>query len=108
MPAAFSTDEQLSTWSMNHYTEIPAELWTKFNNIGYSKSGCVLRMFQESMTVTTFAKALKYYMQANQMKAATPDNLHKELQRAYDEDFPGNGVDIGAMMSMWENNAGKN
>lgn len=100
-------DEEPTTWSMNHYTEDPVELWTKFNDIGYSKSGCVLRMFLEAMTSDTFGKGLKYYMTKYQMTATEPKNLHEELQKALDEDFPGNSVNIDSLMSTWENQAGK-
>lgn len=107
MPVAFATDELNETWSMNHYTEDPPSLWTKFNNIGYSKSGCILRMFQETMTEDTFAKGLKYYFQENNMTAANPDTLHRALQKAYDEDFPGNSLNIATLMGTWENQPGK-
>lgn len=106
IPAAFSTDENPATWSMNQYTEDPKLLWDKFNNIGYSKSGCVLRMFQEALTWPTFGKGLKYYMNTMQYKAATPDDLHRELQKAYNEDFPGTPLNIGALMATWENQPG--
>jgi aminopeptidase N len=107
LPRAFSSDVG-SSWSMNHYTEIPAELWSKFGAIGYQKSGCVLRMFQESLTPSTFAKGLNYYLTENYMKAATPEKLHASLQQAYDEDFPNYPLNIDILMSMWENQAGKN
>lgn len=92
---------------MNHYTEIPAELWNKFGAIGYSKSGCVLRMFQEALTVSSFAKGLNYYLTDNYLKAVTPQHLHVALQRAYKEDFPGSLINIETLMSSWENQAGE-
>jgi hypothetical protein len=64
-------------------------------------------MFQEALTIPTFAKGLNYYLTDNYMKAVTPQHLHAGLQRAYDEDFPGNSVDIEALMGTWENQAGK-
>lgn len=106
LPRAFSSDVG-SSWSMNHYTEIPAELWNKFGAIGYQKSGCVLRMFQEALTIPTFAKGLNYYLTENYLKTATPQHLHASLQRAYNEDFPGNSIDIDLLMGMWENQAGE-
>lgn len=106
LPRAFASDVG-SSWSMNHYTEINEELWNKFGAIGYQKSGCVLRMFQEALTVSTFKKGLNYYLRENYLKAVTPQHLHAALQRAYDEDFPGNSVDIEMLMGMWENQAGE-
>jgi aminopeptidase N len=105
LPRAFANDIG-SSWSMNYYTEVPDELWNKFGAIGYAKSGCVLRMFQEALTIPTFTRGLNYYLTDNYMTAVTPQHLHAGLQRAYDEDFPGNSVDIEALMSMWENQAG--
>ncbi|KAJ6597318.1 Aminopeptidase N [Pseudolycoriella hygida] len=107
MPRAFSVDVlSLNSWAMNHYTEEPARLWDKFGGIGYQKSGCVLRMFQEVLTPATFAKGLNYYQNAMYMKAAIPDDLHEGLQRAYDEDYPGNNLNINELMHSWEDRPG--
>lgn len=107
MPRAFSVDVlSQNSWAMNHYTEEPARLWDKFGGIGYQKSGCVLRMFQQTLTEQTFAKGLKYYQTAMHMKAAIPDDLHAGLQQAYDEDYPGNGLNINALMHSWEDRPG--
>ncbi|KAL7036928.1 hypothetical protein ACKWTF_009000 [Chironomus riparius] len=102
---AFNNDGP-TAWSMNHYTEDPKELWTKFNGIGYQKSGCVIRMFMEVMTAPVFFKGLTYYLNENYMKAATPDELHISLQKAYDETIPEILIHFGDMMSTWENQAG--
>ncbi|KAG5680515.1 hypothetical protein PVAND_010022 [Polypedilum vanderplanki] len=105
MPQAFLADS-INAWSMSHYTEHPDELWTKFNNIGYEKSGCIMRMFQEVLTPQTFAKGLNLYLNDMYFKAATPDDLHRNLQAVYDVDFPSNSLDIGEAMLTWENQAG--
>lgn len=107
MPRAFSVDVlSQNSWAMNHYTEEPARLWDKFGGIGYQKSGCVLRMFQEVMTPATFAKGLNYYLTTMYMQAATPDDLHEGLQRAYNEDNSGNELNIGDLMHTWEDQPG--
>lgn len=106
LPRAFASDVG-SSWAMNHYTEIPAELWSKFGAIGYQKSGCVLRMFQEALTPKTFAKGLNYYLNDSYLEAVTPQHLHDGLQRAYSEDFPGSFLNVGVFMSSWENQAGE-
>lgn len=106
-PRAFSVDVlSQNSWAMNHYTEEPARLWDKFGGIGYQKSGCVLRMFQQTLTPETFAKGLKYYQTTMYMKAAIPDDLHAGLQQAYDEDYPGNGLNINELMHSWEDRPG--
>lgn len=107
LPRAFSVDVlSENSWSMNHYTEDPARLWDKFGGIGYQKAGSVLRMFQETLTPATFAKGLNYYLTEMYLQAATPDDLHEGLQRAYDEDFPGNDLNIGDLMNSWEDKPG--
>ncbi|XP_070496290.1 aminopeptidase N-like [Chironomus tepperi] len=105
MPIAFASDE-MGSWAMNHYTEDPDKLWDKFGGIGYSKSGCVLRMFMEVMTEPVFLKGLNYYLTDNYMQAATPAELHAGLQKAYNEAYPSNPLDIGELMYTWENQPG--
>ncbi|XP_070496047.1 aminopeptidase N-like [Chironomus tepperi] len=102
---AFMSDED-GSWAMNHYTEDPKELDSKFDGIGYHKSACVLRMFMEVMTEPVFLKGLNYYLTDNYMKAATPTQLHKGLQTALDEAFPGNLLDLNTIMYSWEDQAG--
>jgi hypothetical protein len=41
------------------------------------------------------------------MSAATPQDLHRGLQKAYNEDFPEKPLDIDHLMGTWENAAGK-
>lgn len=107
MPRAFSVDVlSQNSWAMNHYTEEPARLWDKFGGIGYQKSGCVLRMFQEVLTPAVFANGLNYYLTKMYMQAATPDDLHEGLQRAYDETNSGNVLDINELMHSWEDQPG--
>lgn len=62
---------------------------------------------QETLTIPTFAKGLSYYLSDNYMKAATPQELHQGLQKAYNEDFPEKPLDIDYLMGTWENAAGK-
>lgn len=107
MPRAFSVDVlSANSWAMNHYTEEPALLWDKFGGIGYQKSGCVLRMFQETVTPVTFAKGLNYYLTKMYMQAAIPDDLHEGLQRALDEDYPESGLNLNELMHSWEDQPG--
>lgn len=91
---------------MNYYPESPAEIQSKFSVISYEKSSCVLRMFLEAFTPSTFTKGLTYYLTEMYFKAATPEDLHRNLQKALDEDSPESGVDVDEVMSSWENQAG--
>jgi hypothetical protein len=71
----------------------------------YRKASMMMSTFQGALTPATFAKGIKYYLTDMQYKAATPADLHRALQRAYDEDFPGNGIDIDEAMRTWEDQA---
>jgi hypothetical protein len=77
---------------------------TPLNHVEYLQTviAMVMDTFNEALTPATFAKGIKYYLTAMQYKAATPADLHRALQQAYDEDFPGNGIDIDEAMRTWE------
>jgi aminopeptidase N len=91
---------------MSRYVEDWNSILENFNAIGNQKGAAVLRMFQEAFTVDTFTKGVKYYLNAMKFSAATPDDLHRELQKALDEDQPGNEVDVGEVMRTWEDQPG--
>jgi aminopeptidase N len=93
--------------AMNAYVESPDEIRSKFRNvISYEKSAAVIGMFQAALTPPTFLKGLKYYLEAMSFSAATPEDLHRGIQKAFDEDFPENGFDVGAAMKTWEDQSG--
>ena len=91
---------------LNFYVESRVDLRLKFGKISYRKGAAMLLMFMEAMTIPTFMKGLKFYLTDMYLKSATPADIHRNLQKAYDEDFPGNNVNIDAVMSTWENQAG--
>ena len=90
---------------MTRYVETYEDILKNFNVVGNEKSASVLRMFLEAMTEKTFIKGLKYYLNAMKFSSATPEDLHRNLQRAFDEDFPNEKFDIGAAMHTWEDQA---
>ncbi|CRL02760.1 CLUMA_CG015821, isoform A [Clunio marinus] len=105
--AAFRVDVIASdSKPLNYYVETPENIRAKFSTISYQKGGSVLRMFQSAITDETFKKGLYYYLGEMYYTAATPQDLHRNLQTAYDEDFPGNGVDLDEVMTTWEEQAG--
>ena len=91
---------------LNFYVESPRTISIKFDKKYNTKGSALMLMFMEAITVPTFMKGLKFYLTDMYLKAATPDDLHRNLQKAYDEDFPGKNVNLGAMMSTWEDQAG--
>lgn len=91
---------------MNLYVETPSAVESRFSEILSLKSALVLRMFREALTVETFTKGLTFYLIENFLRPATPEDLHRSLQRAFDEDFPGNEIDIGGLMATWEDQVG--
>ena len=90
---------------LNFYVESPFHIRRKFEKIN-NKGSAMLLMFMGAITVPTFMKGLNNYLTDMYLKAATPDDLHRNLQKAYDEDFPGKNVNLGVMMSTWEDQAG--
>lgn len=104
---AFGSARDLNNYKpLSYYVESPKDIIGNFARGLYKKAGSVLRMFQETLTVPTFTKGLRYYLNAMNFSAATPDDLHEGLQRAYDEDFPGNKINLGEVMKTWEDQAG--
>lgn len=103
---AFSVDTPERNKPLNFYVEDPLSIRNKFDSIAYQKGGTMLRMFMETLSVPTFMKGLNYYLIDMYYQSANPQDLHRNLQRAFDEDFPGNGVDLDAVMSTWEDQAG--
>lgn len=105
--SAFNSDQlSRNPVPMNHYVETPADINRKFNVISYAKSGNVLRMFQEALGTATFTKGLNYYLEEMYYKAVEPADLHRALQKAYDESNPGNNLNIDEVMSTWESQSG--
>lgn len=89
--------------SLNRYVESPQEIRSKFDFITYFKGALVLRMFQEAFTESTWAKGVSYYLREMEYQSASPEDLFRGLQQAYQEDFPDNDIDVGALMNIWLN-----
>ncbi|KAL7036908.1 hypothetical protein ACKWTF_008989 [Chironomus riparius] len=102
---AFSFDS-LTDRTMNQYVEHPNDLWGKLNAITISKSACILRMIMEVMTEDVFINGLNYYLTENFMQSVTPTELHRSLQKAYDQANIGNPLNIGIIMETWEDQPG--
>jgi aminopeptidase N len=99
---SFTDDEP----TLNSYAETPSEIEAKNKNSFNQRTAAIFNMFNQALTPETFTKGIKYYVTAMRFKTATPDDLHRELQRAFDEDYPENGVDIGEAMRTWEDQTG--
>jgi aminopeptidase N len=105
--AAFNADLMArDAKPLNFYVQTPVDIRNKFGTISYQKGGSVLRMFQEALTVPTFTKGLSNYLKTMYFSVATPRDLHAALQLAFDDDFPGNGINLDEVMTTWEEQAG--
>lgn len=91
---------------LNYYVQKPLDIEAKFNTISYQKGGSVLRTFMEALGEEVFLRGLHLYLDEMKYKTATPQDLHRNLQKAYDERFPQVRLDIDALMSTWEVQAG--
>ena len=84
------------------YVENHENIFKRFDSFYYNKPAAIIQMFNEALTPKTFLKGVKYFLTAMNSSTVTPDDLHRELQKAFDEDFPGNGIDLSEVMGMWE------
>lgn len=100
---SFMIDNRNET--MNDYVEAPEEIFNKFNSISFRKAAVVIRMFHEALTPSTFAKGVRYYIESAKLQPATPSDLHRALQKSYNEDNE-EVIDVGEMMTSWEAQAG--
>lgn len=63
-------------------------------------------MMQVAFGVNTWNKGISFYLEAHQYSVATPTDLYAALQRAVDEDFPTDPVNVARVMESWEHQAG--
>jgi aminopeptidase N len=88
---------------LNNYFESPHDIQQSPDS---PEALNVLYMFQDALSLSTFTKGIKYYLKSANFSSSTADDLHRELQKAYDEDFPENKIDIGEAMKTWEEQSG--
>lgn len=104
--AAINVDVDGNVDTLNRWVDSPADTQSRWNFITFNKAAIILRMFMEALTAETYHKGIESYIEEMQMQSATPDDLAAGLQRAFDEDFPGNDLDIQQMMHPWLNLGG--
>lgn len=92
--------------TINDYVESPVEIDQKFNSFIVEKSAVIIRMFYEALSPLTFTKGLTVYLDEMRFKAANSLDLHKALQKAFDDDNPDNNLNISKLMSSWEEQPG--
>lgn len=63
-------------------------------------------MMQVALSVPTWTKGLRYYLETNEYKSASSDELYAGLQQAVNEDVLINPPSVSTIMSTWENQAG--
>ena len=59
-------------------------------------------MLQHVMTDTTFAKGLKNYLTDRYQQTAVPEDLYRNMQTAFNSDFPTSTLNIAQLMRTWE------
>lgn len=102
----FDVPTNANSKPLNFYVQKPLDIEAKFNTISYQKGGSVLRTFMEALGEDVFLRGLHLYLDEMKFLTATPQDLHRNLQKAYDERFPSVAIDIDALMSTWEVQAG--
>lgn len=63
-------------------------------------------MMQVALSVPTWTKGLRYYLETNEYKSASSAELYAGLQQAVNEDVLTNPPSVSTIMSSWENQAG--
>lgn len=63
-------------------------------------------MMQVALGVDTWTKGLRNYLNTNEYKSASSDELYAGLQQAVNEDYPVNPPSVSTIMQSWENQAG--
>ncbi|KAG5892307.1 hypothetical protein JTB14_023487 [Gonioctena quinquepunctata] len=66
----------------------PVETNNKFDDISYSKGGCIVRMMKFVLGESIFQKGLNSYMKTNKYKNTNPEILLKSLQNATGNNVP--------------------
>lgn len=99
-------DNDDKVWPLNRHVETAEEINTKFNLVSYKKAAAVLRNFQEAIGHETWLKGLRLFLKEMIFKPADASDLHRALQKAYDDDHPGSSTFLGALMETWESQPG--
>ncbi|XP_070493081.1 aminopeptidase N-like [Chironomus tepperi] len=94
------------TDTINDYVESPTEIQQKLISFIVEKSAVIIRMFYEALSPSTFTKGLTVFLNEMRYKAANSLDLHKALQKAFDDDNPDNNLNISQLMSSWEEQPG--
>ena len=68
----------------------------------FKSAGAVLRMLQVMMTEEVFARGLKLYLDEFKERAATPEDLYRNLQTAIDNELLEQTPNIANFMRTWE------
>jgi len=92
--------------AINDYVETPNEIDQKFKSFVVEKSAVIIRMFYEALSPSTFTKGLTVFLNEMRFKAANSLDLHRALQKAFDDDNPDNNLNISKLMSTWEEQPG--
>jgi ERAP1-like C-terminal domain/Peptidase family M1 domain len=86
---------------LNEYADTPALISQKSSQFNTEKAAIVLRMLRDAIGGGTFEKGVGYYLTEMQFTSASPEDLFRNLQRALNEDFPANSLDVQASVDPW-------
>lgn len=78
----------------------------KFGFESHRKGALLLRMFKDALGEEVFLNGVKLYLNEMLFKSASPEDLYRGLQKAYDEAYPGNDLSIEKLMDTWTNSRG--
>ncbi|KAG5679934.1 hypothetical protein PVAND_009470 [Polypedilum vanderplanki] len=90
---------------MEYYVEEQTAIRGRFNYVSYQKAGSIIGMFLKQLE-RNFPKRSYKILTENYYQAASPAELYKAIQEAYDEENPNGKLDIPKLMSSWSTQAG--
>lgn len=61
---------------------------------------------QVALTIPTWTKGLRYFLEQKKFQAAISDDLYNGIQQALNEDFPSSDLNIDTVFRSWENQPG--
>ncbi|XP_050087616.1 aminopeptidase N-like [Anopheles aquasalis] len=78
-----------------------------FDNVAYSKSGSVLRMFREVIGIDTWREIIREHIRSREFQSVNPGHLIEAMERVTgNSSFLPDGIDMETFVSSWADQAG--
>ncbi len=108
LASAMDIDDKVTSRPIVSPASTPEEIEAMFDTITYQKGASVIRMMNNFLGNSTFAKGIKTYLEARQYDSAENSDLWLHLQAAADDDGIdfGTGITLETIMKPWVRQSG--